>query len=266
MDFVKKWFWEYKAWTWTAIAIVLILIFGLVMLVSWLSGSTGAGGYGFLLVIALAVTLIYTAVMKEKPPQWFMVWSIAIPLFLWGFQAIAPSWSAEWHSSAIFGWMIAASIALAWLTQHKALPVAGIARTGLIVLMVLAILTGAFGKARAFVATQSTVAATTRTLPARVRAKQSQTPVAAAIPGVNAMGRKTFTVSAGQEYVIYVPEGSQWRLIDPPLPGSTWTTFDRGRDQDGYRVQVFTTVGDADSVTLTNVIEPCSSCEWTRAK
>jgi len=144
-----KWAWEYKRWTWPLAGLIALLLLSiLIMGIKGVVAIFGGGGAMFKIALLVGVVGIYAyqGVRKRMPPTWAMATVIGAPLFLWGFWTIRPVWYMEWRTSRYFIWMILTAVALGWLANYRVDPVARAARAGLLGLMVLAVLIGAFSK------------------------------------------------------------------------------------------------------------------------
>ena len=140
MVFMKKWFWKYWYWTWPLIGVGLVILCWLVYALL----ASSVAWFVFFLLLSVTGIAIYRGVKGGTPPVWIMVVAICIPIFMWGFWVTRPEWYIEWRHSRYFLWMVLAAITLSWLANHKNNPVANTAKTGLLLLMVIAVSFGAY--------------------------------------------------------------------------------------------------------------------------
>lgn len=148
-DWMEDW------WVWTLIPIPLAIAYfvwqawGVWQSVPSINtvgtvGNDGSGGFLTILIIAVVCIIVYRWTIAE-PPIWMTVTAICIPLFLWGCWLIQPEWYLEWRHSEYFLWSILAVVTLGWLADYEG-TIALIARSGLILLLIIAAGIGAYGK------------------------------------------------------------------------------------------------------------------------
>ena len=111
------------------------------------TGESDMGGW-FLTIFIIAVVSILTYRWRrgKVPPIWITVTTVCTPLFLWGFWLIRPEWYLEWRHSGYFLWTILTVGALGWLADNKTEAIARTARRGLLLLVIVAVGMGAYGK------------------------------------------------------------------------------------------------------------------------